>query len=425
MGAAVGHLQHIIEAHHLTFDGLKEILTTLFNGNVEVFEKCDGINLVFTWDVETERLRVARKASDIAHNGIGIEELSSRFAGRENVEKAFVEAFKALSIAVQTLTNEEKLAVFGPSAYRWFSAEVIHHLTPNTIHYDGNHIVFHNWPVFERTPMGVVKKSQNTVGVGILTSAVHRMSNALRETGFVARGPVNFNLMPVVGSSELTDALAVIELMENTISVVPQFLPDVKDLRTFMCEQARSELGLSSSMGAERELMLKLVDHPDALHANVIKKMWRNKSQLPWVTDLMQRREQLQDKWLRPIERSIYHVSVAVLKQTASAFVKDPLSEVRRLRECVRQTCEEIMRRRDPKEVQYVSEKLELLEDISNVSSSMEGIVFFRGSEAFKITGAFAPAHQIIALLKYGRKGINTDERKCVQGHEPDIIRRA
>ena len=46
------------------------------------------------------------------------------------------------------------------------------------------------------------------------------------------------------------------------------------------------------------------------------------------------------------------------------------------------------------------------LGSVENISAAIEGIVFFYKGQAYKFTGAFAPAHQILSLFKYGRKGI-------------------
>jgi hypothetical protein len=45
------------------------------------------------------------------------------------------------------------------------------------------------------------------------------------------------------------------------------------------------------------------------------------------------------------------------------------------------------------------------LKSVENITSPMEGVVFIYKGNAYKFTGSFAAANQILGLFKYGRKG--------------------
>ena len=88
------------------------------------------------------------------------------------------------------MPDEEKLKVFGPSANRWYSMEIIYTENPNVINYDSNNIVFHGWPVFNVSEDGDVKMvSDDEGGVDILTSYIDKMQKAVKVRGWEVRGP--------------------------------------------------------------------------------------------------------------------------------------------------------------------------------------------------------------------------------------------
>lgn len=419
MSAAVGHLSHLVEGRDLKVAEIKQILSDAYHARLNgVTEKFDGMNLVFTWDINVDQLRVARKASDIPAGGMDAPALAARFAGRGNVELAFNDAFRVLNAAILALTHEERLVAFGTNAYRWYSIEIIHQAALNTIKYNGNHIIFHSWPVFERSPGGVLRGIKDSLGVKIFTNAIERMHAQVSALGFEVHGPAIVKLIPREDERFLELALNQIDSALNRFHLAD----DVK-LVDYLCSAGLYSAGNCSSVNSRQELALKLADHPQALHANDVKKLFP-KNQVPQVTKMMQDREEFQTGWLIPIERAIFHIATEVLKDVPSMLIKDSPAEVKRLRTKVADTIDEVCISQNQEAINFVRKQIQLMEHINNISSPMEGIVFMYGDEAYKLTGAFAFAHQIIATLKYGRKA-PTNERKHVQGHQPDLIRRA
>jgi hypothetical protein len=65
-GGMVGHLYHLHDNPDLTFAEIKDLLSSAAEGKLErVSEKLDGLNLVFSWDVQSDELRTARNSGDI------------------------------------------------------------------------------------------------------------------------------------------------------------------------------------------------------------------------------------------------------------------------------------------------------------------------------------------------------------------------
>ena len=74
MGALGGHMNHLWEDLGVTFGELREIFSDAVSGDLECFEKADGINMFFTVD-SRGNTRFARNSTEIKnlkHNIINI-----------------------------------------------------------------------------------------------------------------------------------------------------------------------------------------------------------------------------------------------------------------------------------------------------------------------------------------------------------------
>ena len=137
MSGAAGHLMHLYDDAELTFGEIKDILTRASKGQLEqVTEKLDGRNIVFTWNIKQNDLKVARAAGDIKSGGMNATELAQKFQGRESLEEAFNSAFSVLRTSISSLDNAQRLKVFGPAGNKWYSAEIIYAASPNVVSYD-------------------------------------------------------------------------------------------------------------------------------------------------------------------------------------------------------------------------------------------------------------------------------------------------
>src|SRR6266567_2987500 len=96
MTGAFGHVSHLYEDMNLTFGELDAIMHGILDGEIETFEKFDGQNLVFTWNLENDELRVARNKGDLQNGGMNRSQLFNKFENRSTLQESFVSGFDAL-----------------------------------------------------------------------------------------------------------------------------------------------------------------------------------------------------------------------------------------------------------------------------------------------------------------------------------------
>ena len=410
MGGAVGHLAHLYDNRDLTFNEIADILTSAASGKLEkVSEKLDGLNLVFSWDISGGGPRAARNGGEIKSGGMDAPQLADKFKGRGNLTKAFNSAFKVLKGALGALPDEEKLKVFGPSANRWYSMEIIYTENPNVINYDSNNIVFHGWPVFNVSEDGDVKMvSDDEGGVDILTSYIDKMQKAVKVRGWEVRGPALARMEKLSDDSILDSTL---KNIDNELSSIG--LDSTSTVRDYVKAKITHDVeDLNLSPQIKDMGVLRCLAESGAPTLRDIKKKV-DKSTYETINEFIQSSPGRLKAYIRPIELAINNFAVELLKGLKSTLIADNDEEVRRLRGEVENAITAITaagKAGNEQAMSVLKTQMEKLKSIENITSPVEGVVFIYKGNAYKFTGSFAAANQILGLFKYSRVKIKSSK---------------
>lgn len=401
MGGAAGHLQHLHEDRDLTFADLKEILSLASTGQLEeVTEKFDGLNLVFSYDNSSGILKAARAAGDIKRGGMSAEALAAKFAGRGNLTKAFNDAFKILEGAVSVLSDKNRLEIFGAQANLWYSMEIIFAENPNVINYDSNSIVFHSTPVLQIEESGSITtlESGSAPGVKILSANIQQMQKAIEKSDWKISGP------SVTRMSELSNDT----ILNKTIQKIDKAIAragvtdgnNIGDYLRALLEEDVQDLKLSTE--ASEALIARCMQDDYAPSLIDIKKMI-DKSSYDAIRQFVNNCPVMMKSYVRPLELAINDFAIEALKGLASTLINDPRKEVLRLRREVKNAINSMQSSGDESVIQILQSQMEKLKSVSNITSSVEGVVFIYKGNAYKFSGSFAAVNQILGLFKYGR----------------------
>jgi hypothetical protein len=400
-GGLVGHLQHLYDNKDLTFKEIKTILRKASTGRLQkTSEKMDGMNLVFSYDLSQDTVKVTR-GSDIKAGGMDAAALAAKFAGRGSVEEAFVGAFKVLEGAIGTLPTKVKQKVFGPAANRWYSMEIIYTKNPNVINYDSNNLVFHGWPVFKRDKSGSVEMSEDEVGgVDILTQNIDKMQRAIGSSGWKVSGPSIVRMKDLSSGTIYQDTISKIDEAMSSAGIDDS--STMGDYLESLLQEDLIDLGLNPKIN--RMIIDRCLGYEGAPTVIDIKKNLKKEEQGN-VSAFVKNSPALLKGYVRPIELAINDFAVEVLKGLESTLIDDSEKEVERLRGEVRRAISAIEGSGDDTAMSILKTQMDKLKSVENITSPMEGIVFLYKGNAYKFTGSFASANQILGLFKYGRKG--------------------
>ena len=400
-GGLVGHLQHLYDNKDLTFKEIKIILRKASTGRLEkVSEKMDGMTLVFSYDLSQDSVKVTR-GSDIKAGGMNSAALAAKFAGRGSVEEAFTGAFKVLEGAIGALPVNVKQKIFGPAANRWYSMEIIYTKNPNVVNYDSNNLVFHGWPVFKRDQSGNVEMSEDEAGgIDILTQYIDKMQNAVATSGWRVRGP------SIVRMRELSNGTQ----YQDTVSKIDEAMSDAgasdsSTMGAYLAILLKEDIAvLKLSPNVEKMVVDRCLGTEGAPSVVDIKKTLP-KEDHGKVSAFVKNSPVLLKSYVRPIELAINDFAVELLKGLGSTLIDDSSKEVDRLRGEVQNAVSAIEASGDETAMSILAQQMGKLKSVENITSPVEGVVFIYKGNAYKFTGSFAAANQILGSFKYGRKG--------------------
>ena len=185
MGGIAGHMSHLYDNPNLSFSKMKEIMAAVSDAKLETEEKVDGQNLFLSYSVSAGKAKGARNKGNLRGDGLDAAALATKFAGRGNLEKTFVEGFAAFERAVETLSDEEKVAIFGPNTDIWYNAEIMDPESRNVINYDSKTLKIHDRGHF-RFDKSTGEKSAEDVSanLAVLDNRLKSMQDAISEDKF-------------------------------------------------------------------------------------------------------------------------------------------------------------------------------------------------------------------------------------------------
>lgn len=403
-GGLGGHMSHVHEDYNLTFGDIKAIFHQASKGKLEsVTEKLDGQNTFFTF-TPTEGLRFARNTAHIKTNGMGADEIESRWADKPSVAAAFGKAFKVLAAAVAALSPATRQQIFNDGKI-WYSAEIVGTLNPNVINYDQDAVIFHeSGTVYDEN--GQPLNIDTSANFAKLVTSVNRMQAAIKDSGWKVLGPVMVSLQKLSNNEPLELAMASLdEIMnrynmsnDNTLNdMFEEYIVSDK-LRDVVADDDTKLYVAEIISDFENTLTSKKPVLNDLVNEGLLQK-----EDLKLIGNLIKDGPRLYTELVEPVRETVKEFAVEVLKAVQSYLVLNPQQEVQRLRGEVQKAISNIQQTGTERSNKVLEKELGRLRNIDNITSSMEGIAFKYNGKLYKLTGAFAPLNQILGIAKYGR----------------------
>lgn len=423
MGGVFGHMSHIYDNPYMTFGQIKDVMRKASAGELQGTEKTDGQNLFLSYNVQDGTVRSARNKGNIKAGGMTPAELLAKFEGRGALTDAFVNAFYAFEDAVESLSEEEKVELFGPDTNIYYNAEVMDPANANVINYDKKTLLIHRagHAAYDReTGKPIPEMSGKDFGeeqAAKLQAALEKIQDRMSKRDFKVEVNAIKNLEGLGNDDDLMTALRrldsfmsnaevddndsvgtyIVKSLDELISQqIPQLNREAKKLliKRIMEDYygvIEGEAGPKKVRGLETRQILQVADDPSVNAA---------------VKDLATNYPSYLKKFIFPLEDIIHDFAVEMLRSLKSAFILDSDEELERQRAEVDKAIKAIEGSGNEEAMEILKVQMEKLKNLEGVSSAAEGFVFDYDGNTYKFTGGFAPMNQILGLFKYGRKGI-------------------
>ena len=185
MGGVAGSMSHLYDNPGLSFDKMKEIMSAASNAELDVEEKTDGQNLFLSYSVKDGKAVGARNKGNLRKGGLDAPELATKFADRGNLTSAFVDGFDTFERAVESLSHNEKISIFGDDADIWYNAEIMDPDNANVILYDSKLLKIHDRGHFKfDKESGERSEEDVSENLFALDNVLQKMQNKLSDQKF-------------------------------------------------------------------------------------------------------------------------------------------------------------------------------------------------------------------------------------------------
>jgi len=410
MGGAYGHLNHPFDNNNLTFSDFRTLIINTLQGNLSndgtVTEKTDGQNIMISW--KNGKLIAARNGGHIKNFGaaaLSISGVKSMFAGRGDLEKAFVGAMVDLSNAIGRLSNKQKDKIFAEGK-KFMSLEIIYPKTANVIPYDKSLLQFHG--TIEYNAAGAPIGSDSS-SARILAGMIKQINQSVQKT-FSVTGPFVAKLPKVKNFSQRQSYfLGKLNTLQDNYGLrSTDTLADYH--QKYWMEYILNGANQTDFPNITNDILIKLTKRwaffDKSYKIPQIKKDLKENHPkfLEWVlaTDKYDH-ARLQKQHIRDWEVLFFELGAEILKNLSEFIAANPAAAVQKIKKDLISAISKVKNSRDPKVLNTLKTQLDRLNAIGGLDAVVptEGITFMFRGKLYKYTGAFAPANQILGMLKY------------------------
>ena len=383
------------------------------NAELSTEEKVDGQNLFLSYSVPEGKAKGARNKGNLRQGGLDAVELAYKFAGRGGLEEAFTGGFSAFEKAVEVLSDEEKEKIFGPDTNIWYNAEVMDPGAKNVINYDGKTLKIHGVGhfIFDRETGEQISIQPQTLEV--LDNALERMQGALSEHEFSLVRKAIIQLEKLEDSKETKKASARIDS-----AVAAEGLSDNATVQEYMFARLMNGMESELSDRLKEEITRYLLKLPGNIGLKALKKSV-SQNNLADLNGIIASKKLLLKESIYPIEIAVHDFTVEILKGLKSRFIIDTGAEVERLRKELSEAVNHIISKgpEDAASMEIMQKQLNKIQDMANITTPVEALVFDYDGHTYKFAGNFAPLNQILGMFRYPKGGAKlTKENLNIQG---------
>ena len=409
MGGAAGHMSHPFDDMELTFGDLKKIIEMGLGGTLSreenVTEKLDGQNIMVSW--KDNKLVAARNKGHLKNKGetaLDSKQLSSKFAGRGNITKAFTYSMTDLEKAIKRLSQKDKDKLFDNGS-NFLNIEIIYPATANVIDYDVAELVFH----------GITKYDVNGVARGAVKQGAQKLSKLITK--------INQNIQKhfKIGAPKFLD----VPKHQDFGKLKKKYFNQLDKLKNQYNLKDNDEVALYHEMywrefiyNAAKQykyeipktvldgLTLRWAFSDKSYKLTDIKKQVDNEKFLDWVvtTDKVDHAKMVKDN-MEPFEMLFLNLGATIMKNVVGYMAVNPDKAVQRIKNDLKKIISQIESSNDLSIIDKMNTQLKKIDSIGGFDSIVptEGLVFKYKGKTYKFTGSFAPVNQILGLLRFSR----------------------
>lgn len=407
-GGADGHLSHIYDRGDLKFSEIKDIFQQLFTGQLSITEKIDGQNLNITF--KDGNIFAARNKTELK-NPLSLDGVITKFAGRGEIQKAFVLTMKDLQKALQSLSDEIINKIFNDGK-NYISIEIVYPETRNVIYYNNRCIIiFHGLNIFDEK-FNLV--SQDKKAADLLYNKLQER-DALKQNTFEIQKPVILKLKNMKESEQILEiVLNDLDKLVDGVGYKATVSDYVEERLIKYIINMATKIGLNLNRNSNfvKELAARISNvsgkRPTKSDINTYAKQEelnvKDQAYKDFINKLDEDAPDINSRIIQPIEDLTIKAGIMLIQQLQGYIALDPSNAAKKLSQDLDYVITNFnngnLTLTDDK-IKRFKKNLIKLEKYGNTADPTEGLVFIYKNRPLKLTGKFAPINQILGLFKY------------------------
>lgn len=387
-GGQSGHLKHIIDYSELTFDEIKGILYSLFNGKItDITEKIDGTNIQASMNNDGDVVFVRNKGDlNSERGGMSVDDMVAKWAGKDKVQQTFVESGKVLEelfkkVGVKFFNPDENTRIFA-------NCECMIEGTTNIMPYISSKVNIHDLWVYNKTENGWELQETTKSGLNTLEKAMDKMDS--------------IQITPNV----------IVDVTEKGIAAMKKYMKQINDIyrsvglkNSSTLEEYKevkfyeymntNEPWYSSNEAGKRILYNRFVNQDKSVNIKDIKKMYPDN--VDEITKIDKGEYKKIDKYImKDLDTLFLQIGNTIIDMCYGFINAGGESKViAELEKNLEEVTAEIETNGSETAKTKLAQQLERLNALDGLNAT-EGIVFRYRGRIMKCTGAFAPLNQAL-----------------------------
>ena len=406
--SACGRTQHVYEDPNLTFADIRDILTKVFSGDIELKEKLDGIGLLVTY--KDGRFRVATDTKSLK-DPMDYDRLRAKDCGSPaEIEDAVAGSLKDLSVALSEL-DDVQLNRFFANGRNFLACQVVYPPCANVMDY-GNRcfIVLNGLKCYNDKFKEVGEDGDSAEELfGIL-----RNNGALRQETFEIAKP---NILKLKNLTASQDAL------KNVLDRLQGFIDGVGwkcSLDQYVCDRYSRHIvnkalqhGIDVSRSSDfvnslaRRLSRISGQKPTksdlATYAKCDGVNTRDPRYKEFLADLEAEADEKNQEIIKPVEDLIVYAGMTLMKNVMGFMSVDPSKTAKKLLADL----EDSVQLMNEGEFEFTPEKIERFKkNLAKIDryaefAPAEGVMFMYKGKPYQMTGQFGALKELLGIVKY------------------------
>ena len=407
-GGQIGRAQHVYDDPNLTFADIRDILTKVFSGEIELQEKVDGLGLMITY--KDGKFRAALDGKTLK-DPMDYDKLDAgKCDSPEEVRDAVANSLKDLSVALSGL-DDVQLNRFFANGKNFLSCQIVYPPCANVVDY-GNKcfIVLNGLKCYNDKFKEVGEDAESAKDLfGLLQD-----NGALQQETFEITKPNILRLKNMVSSK---DALkTILDKLQGFIDGVgwkcslDQYVCDRysrhivnKALEHGIDVSRNSDFVNSlarrlSRISGQKPTKSDLVTYAKCDGVNT-----RDPKYKEFLADLEANAEEKNQEIIRPVEDLIVYAGMTLMKNVMGFMSCDPSRTAKKLLADLEDSVQ-VMNEGEfefsPEKIARFKKNLAKVDKYAELAPA-EGVVFRYRNKVYKLTGPFQAVSELLGIVKY------------------------